>query len=505
MYKKFIMAFLSFALFLFAAASAFNILIDPYGVWHLYRARGINLFAYKEENVERLTKPLEYVDHLPETVFLGTSQIDWSFDPVAFEQRTGREAYNFGITALPIYEVRRALEHSLATNPNLTQVIMNINFEQFMYNERHKLPTEKTDLGIEQFGHRHMIMDSFKKTTLSFQALEDSLNTLKQNMEHDYDHEFYKHAGQWHENSVKQYFRRNEWGFVGGLHFLARDNRYFSEDSKISEDSLEELRRIVELCKENNLDLKVCIFPQHARFLELLSHDEVCHVYEDWRRSLVQIVPVWDFTAYNEMTMSGFKDGLAGEDINEFFLDSQHPRAVIAEMMLGRMFGSPDSDPDFGTLLTPDNVEGFLQQLRQQRKLWEQAHPESLEEIRYCSGFSAVQPRELAGRQIVGFSGELALSEESRQGQRRFNAEETLELHLELSGPQEGMVYAALLDEMGNKFYAWAEKERSGDKYLVKEPLWGVPAGKYVLCLLGRNTDGTIWQSEPLMQLDIRD
>ena len=95
--RKFLAGFAATALLLLALVGGFNVLIDPYSVWNCYRGVGINKWAPKADDLDRLIKPIEILNKKPAALFLGDSQVLWGIDPAAYAQMTGKSAYNYGL------------------------------------------------------------------------------------------------------------------------------------------------------------------------------------------------------------------------------------------------------------------------------------------------------------------------------------------------------------------------------------------------------------------------
>ena len=88
---------------------AFCLIADPYEIWHIYSRQGFNLYSVKGENIERLTKPLNFILHHKDaqTIIIGTSRADLSLESETWKSLTGNETYNFGVTSATIYEQKR--------------------------------------------------------------------------------------------------------------------------------------------------------------------------------------------------------------------------------------------------------------------------------------------------------------------------------------------------------------------------------------------------------------
>lgn len=113
--------------------------------------------------------------------------------------------------------------------------------------------------------------------------------------------------------------------------------------------NLEALREIKSLCDEHGVTLKVVIGPS---FISERFYYE-CTEYYDYLRQVVNIVgEVWDFS------------GFCPENFNPYnFYNDRHYNFAMADLMVDTMYGHPDeSRPEFGVLLTDENIQAYLKQ-----------------------------------------------------------------------------------------------------------------------------------------------
>ncbi len=112
------------------------------------------------------------------------------------------------------------------------------------------------------------------------------------------------------------------------------------------EQNIEAMKQIKTLCDENGVELKVVIGPTFLA--EIYKFEGTA--YYDYLRELVQITDIWDFS------------GFIPENLNPYnFVNEGHYKNVVADLMVNTMYGKTQKD-GFGTLLTKDNIEEYLQQ-----------------------------------------------------------------------------------------------------------------------------------------------
>ena len=146
--------------------------------------------------------------------------------------------------------------------------------------------------------------------------------------------------------------------------YLQRDDRYY--EYNLGDDKLQELNRVIDICRVNDIQLEIIIPPIHATQLEAIYQAGLWEVFLDWKREVSAMSPVWDFSGYSDVT----QEPLGGDMRN--YDDPSHFSYVVAEMMLKEIFGSGDY---IGVKLTADNVDSYNQKLTEDRRTWIQVRP----------------------------------------------------------------------------------------------------------------------------------
>ena len=124
--------------------------------------------------------------------------------------------------------------------------------------------------------------------------------------------------------------------------------------------------------------MKVFISPAHATQGEVIRLTGYNPIYEDWKRQIVNITPVWDFSGYNSVTTAKINNNM------EKYSDNSHYMPFIGSFILNRLFGyeTDKVPPDFGVWLTPDNVEAHIQKDRTDYEQWAKQHPDEIELVK---------------------------------------------------------------------------------------------------------------------------
>jgi hypothetical protein len=162
----------------------------------------------------------------------------------------------------------------------------------------------------------------------------------------------------------------NPWRFKAGINdYLINHASY-----NFSDRSLEYFRKLVELCQKKNIKLIVFISPAHATDLETIRATGVWDTLEQWKRDVVKITPVWDFSGYTSITTEPIGTNMKN------YADNSHYTEEIGNLVLNRILSYQEETvpKDFGILLTPDNVESHIEQIRADREVWAKNNPEEV-------------------------------------------------------------------------------------------------------------------------------
>ena len=343
-----------------------NFLIDPYDIYRHNQPFELTLVKPEKSNHDRLYKTIDIINLKPNIILLGSSRMKQGINPEYSGFSKNEKVYNLGIDGSNTYELFRYLEHSYVNQPKLKKVILGI--DHFMFNGFDK---QQDALIEKRLGKTHIVITDLINTLFSQDTLIASQNTLKENwnltplpQQLTYgDNGFFPHRrpkdGQtkWRFNNIiEQYFN-------------------FHVQYKLSEERLQNFEQIVEFCREHNIELIVFISPSHATQWEALRVTNRWESFEQWKRKMVTITPVWDFSGYNSVTKEPIQDFMNN------YVDNSHYTPKIGNFVLNRILSHnvEDVPEDFGVLMTPENVDDHLAEIRTDREKWATIRPNEVE------------------------------------------------------------------------------------------------------------------------------
>ena len=359
--------FLTAAFVPMLSVGLFNWAIDPYDLFNTPNFWGVNQEKIKKDNNDRLFKAVDITRLKPKIILMGSSRTKQGLNPEHSAIRNNQLAYNLAINGPNTYEVRRYIEHAIANQPDIQQVILGIDF--FMFNASLQNQPSFED---KRIGKKYIIPSDVINALFSLDTFNISRETIAASLKTGEPNNFYGENGfmpnrkaddgatEWRfEQSIKLYFELHS-----GYQF---SQQYWSDFVKI-----------VELCRQNNIDLKVFISPAHATQWESIKVTSKWDTFEQWKRELVKVTPVWDFSGFNSVTTENIKPKMNN------YVDNSHYSPNIGNLILNRIFGhqSESIPEDFGVLLTADNLEQHLSQIRSDRLLWIKNNPEEVKLVK---------------------------------------------------------------------------------------------------------------------------
>lgn len=312
-----------------------------------------NVSLFKASDVDRIQ---------PKTIFLGSSRTDLDLDPDHPALSDIQLVHNLALLGPNMYESKRYFEHALANQPDLKRVVVGIDFLSFNEYFGNKIGFDES-----QLGKRRLPRHDLTQTILSLDGLGASLETINSNIHSDAFYLYkengrrYVYEGDLDRLSMQATFQSSISEAAGGTY-----RRY-----RLSQKYLSNLQYIIQTCREKNIELKIFISPIYATHLETLRKSGYWSEFETWKREVVKITAVWNFTGYNSITTEPISKGMKN------FWDSAHYRKEVGDLILDCLFNyeTQKVPDDFGTLVTSQNIESHLKKIRDEQSVWISNNP----------------------------------------------------------------------------------------------------------------------------------
>lgn len=361
-YRRFNLVVLTTALIPLLSVGAFNIFVDPYGIYNSSIIEGFNQAKPEKWKYQRLFKALDIIRIKPVTIFLGSSRTNLGLNPAYSVFNDKQPAYNLGLNGANTYETLRYLQHAIKNQKDLKLVILGLDFIMFNTELGNQIGFEENRLEKQS-----ITSQDFINTTLSLDALSLSQETIKANKINVPQDIYYPNGFMrvWHPEQDKNL---NEFKKSIGVYFNVHSNY------KLSQAYLTNLKQIVDLCQQNNITLVAFISPAHVTQTEAIYAANQWQLLEQWMREVVKILPIWNFSDYNSITTE-----LVSETMKNY-IDGSHYKDSIGNLVLNRIlsYKTDEVPQDFGVYLTPDNIETQLEKMKIDRAKWAKAHPDEV-------------------------------------------------------------------------------------------------------------------------------
>jgi hypothetical protein len=411
--QRFLTLWLSLTGALILSVAAFNLLVDPYGLFQLIDRYGFNKIKPSAGVHGAMVKAYQVLDVKPHALILGNSRSEVGFNPENMVwPSVARPVYNLALPGTGTSTSLLYLQHvisgsngSISSKPKI--VVWGIDFMDFLIDgETPKSLMKPSHKGgrllIEADGSRNAFrvvqkIRDYGESLLTLGAFFDSVQTLASqsnpyspnltplgfNPMHDYI-KITDDEGYW---SV---FRQNDIENVKA--YLRRPKRIFYADGQHSSE-LNDVRNIINLCQNNGIALHIIIYPYHAHLLEIIRITGHWPAFEEWKRAITEIVAseshlqktssisLWDFSGFNEITTEKIPSKADRVSKMRWYWEAGHFKSTLGDIILTRVLGNSENNSDFGTLLTTANVEKRTASMRAEEIVYRNAHSSDIREL----------------------------------------------------------------------------------------------------------------------------
>lgn len=321
-YKIYLLLSIIFTLILFALGIGIRYIIDPVGLNNKF-----NLGLYKDIALAyRTQKFVELNEIKPNTLMIGGSRVHY-LRPNDLKKYTNDKVYNLGLSYSTLEEQYYFLKYSLE-NFEIKNVIIGIN----LYTFSEILEDNSSDFDKDIFTNKFNFYQQIKH------YLEVPLyKYLKFAFTNNFTEPFYKDGAitAYHQNIVltgKSWEQRKNNSYNG---YIEKYRDYL----QWGETNLEYFKKMVELCKEYKVNLKVFTTAIHTSQLNILKDLDKMDIYYKWKEEIAKITPYWDFMYDNSITRN-----------DDNFVDTSHIKQEFGILYFAKLFddSSVEIPKDFG-------------------------------------------------------------------------------------------------------------------------------------------------------------
>jgi len=397
--------------------AGFTLVVDPYGIFRLVDAPGFNSVKPQAGNHGAMVKAYQVTRVKPRALILGNSRAEVGFDP---EHRawpeSARPVFNLALPGTGTAASLRYLRHSLADlsdadRPPPGIVVWGIDLMDFLVDETKPRPGRSTNQqdrrlltlpdGSRNPGRLFQRVKDYGEATLTLGALIDSLETLRAqddvharnltplgfNPMRDYQR-IAKNEGYW------ALFRQRD---IENLRAYLRRPKSLHDATGPSSAALDDFREVLDLCRRNNIALKLVIYPYHARLLEILRIAGHLPVFEAWQRELVHILreearrssgapfPLWDFSGFHEYSMEAVPPKGDRSSAMRWYWEAGHFKRELGDRILDVVLSGTGAGKGFGVRLDVGNIEAEEVALHEGYAAYRRHFPADADELEHLA------------------------------------------------------------------------------------------------------------------------
>ena len=377
---------------LLLACVCVNWTIDPFGIWHEFRWRGLNAYRVESWQHQHLHKVTALARYRPDGVIFGTSRA-MGFSPAHPGFSAGVErGYNLAIASSRMADADRYVNLAASLEPP-RRIVLVLDF--LMFAGAAESNAERHAARVEWFRtHAGGLPDpgDWLATLLSRDALDATRRTLDRQAQAERRSYLRPDGSGTMGKLARAIDRRGQRGvFISTEVFLA-DTIYRGAAAphwRIAK-GFAHLEAIL-APHGDDVDIQIVIPPAHARVNEILFALGLWEHFEAWKRELLALSlrqggrAVWDFSGYNRVTTEPVPAADDPDARMQWYWDGSHFTDDIATRIMDRMFAVAEPAypewPDFGRRLTPDDIEDHLAAIRLEREAYVGRNRSDLEDL----------------------------------------------------------------------------------------------------------------------------
>ncbi len=336
--SKYIILFAASTALCALALAAFNIAVDPFGVFgdRIFKDYSYNMtqnpriakFTYLEQNHEKYN-----------SYIIGSSKTS-SYSVEKLNGYTGDSFYNMLMYGGDLYDAQKTAEYVI-NNYEVKNIILNIGIEE-MYKFDYEDDPIKGNLHAKVSGGNvplFRLKYAFANPVYALQKLEASIR-------HDYlpdkNHVFVPETGVYDKSLRDAEAISGIEDFEAGnpsFHLYRADNRDGGQADKVCD----AIRTVKGLCDSKGISFKLIASPLYDTEIQDYNYEDLCAYWQ----KLAEITDFYDFSGYSPISTDA-----------RYFYDDAHFRNSVGDMALAYIYGDTEAyiPEGFGHITTAENA-----------------------------------------------------------------------------------------------------------------------------------------------------
>ena len=352
--RKWIKNYLFIILFFGILMASINYIVDPFGIFNN------RILKHQFEQNERFTKVnfLEEYNQLFNGYMFGSSRIGTTSTETIEKYIQNSKIYNFTIASGSLYDYLTHLKYFIKRGYPIHTLYLQLDIDAMESYEHDKYDYLRKL-------HPYVVNDSLWSFYSSYLTKFFPLNTKGKILNNIKDATNDRHyvnydlkTGSWIKPNLENEIKRNCRKYintVSSFHNPKFNNRYKYTES--TSRTIKALMGIKQLTDENNIKLYLFITPHNQNLVNLFKVDD----YLRYLKDISNVTDFYDFSGYNSVTTN-----------NCNYYEQSHYRQNVADLIAARIFTDEKIivPEDFGVLVTKENIESLLTNLKKQIKIY---------------------------------------------------------------------------------------------------------------------------------------
>ncbi|MGR8930556.1 MAG: hypothetical protein ACU836_07935 [Gammaproteobacteria bacterium] len=409
--KRYLKTWLSLSSIVLFTVAGLDLIVDPYGIFRFVDQQGFNQIKPTAGAHGAMSKAYQVLKVRPNALILGNSRAEVGLNPEnSVWPEIARPVYNLALpgkgTRASLQYLQHVLEAQKDHHPKV--VVWGLDFMDFLVDggaepeEEYPKETNSRLLtfmdGSQNPTRLFIQLRDYAETTFTLSALFDSAVTIRAqhdpyaqdltargfNPMRDYI-QITSHEGYW------AVFRQRD---IENINAYSKRPKSIFDASGTSSPAMADLRRVIKLCREREIDLRLISYPYHAHLLTIISLTGHWPAFENWKRAIVGIaytesinaslkpVPFWDFSLYNDYSQSAIPAKGDKKTTNPWYWEAGHYKKELGDLMLAQVFGQPVIEPRLGIRLSPTNVKTVIAEQRTLAQAYQLSHQQEVNDLK---------------------------------------------------------------------------------------------------------------------------
>lgn len=339
--KKWSISFVIIIIIILLGIAILNVIVDPYDYFDGIDGINSNIHDNSYIRVFKANHIKKFGNNY-DAYLIGGSK-GGCYQSEKLKELDGYNYYNTFITC-GNFEEYYIFSKFIIENTDAKKIILNLSGFECLFDVRTGLKQETPAILTGKSEIAEFISFLFKNPKLSIDEIRHSNATDRQNDDGSRNlATYYKNRS---ENPEKYVNEKVIYDLDKDLKMMFE--KFSTRTFSSFPNDINYLRKIVNLCKENNVELLVINSPTPLTSRQ----DFESEVYLNFLAQVAQVTDFWDFTSYNDINLNPYN-----------FYDDAHAFYEVNELVIDTIKGT-NSYEGFGKYVTKDNVYEYLQERR---------------------------------------------------------------------------------------------------------------------------------------------